>query len=634
MPLNGPASALHESESPITEPNPPRTRRRFVTPLIEAGLAVLTASISLLLAIVALRISPKELGERWTTGGADQVLHYAIFTSARDVFPFLPNPRLGFPDAQNLFFAPLFDPWSALFVRVISPIVPDGVWALNVYNVASFFAVGLTGYLFFRALRVRRVTAVVFGAIVSLLPYHFTQMAQGHPFLANYWAVPLIGVLVLIVAGGSADPLSGWAARGRTAISRTLRRLLPILALTIAVAWTQSYYFVFAALIVGSVWAARVLAVLIARRPVRTLLWPTVTLVSLGGFTGLQLAVLAQNQGDRFEKYFNGRLSEESEYYGGKITNLLLPSPTSGIELFAKAAKEYAGRGVVLTSENPSTAVIASIAMIVVLALIVVRLVLRPAATTAEATEAPRGARLLAFVQDDRIGALLVAFFVALLFFVVAGFGAVLAYLASPEIRAWSRMSIVLSVLALGVLAVLVDRIVVRIALLLPTLAVVSALVAVDQLAGIAAAVPIGQTDDGYIREFSAEAEDVLGPDCGIIQLPLKDFPETGNVADMGDYDEALPYLYTEDGDLRFSYGAVRGTHSADPWNDATTPSSFEAEAESSGACAILVDQYAYPDPAGWRDLVATVADPDAPAVTSTDDRERYLLFTIGTGAN
>lgn len=117
------------------------------------------------------------------------------------------------------------------------------------------------------------------------------------------------------------------------------------------------------------------------------------------------------------------------------------------------------------------------------------------------------------------------------------------------------------------------------------------------------------------------------------MQLPLKDFPETHAIGNMGDYDEALPYLFSSDeSGLRYSYGAVQGTRSGDAWNDATTPGAFEREYRASGACAVLVDTFAYVDrPDDWKTFVNAVADADRPDVTSTDQDRRWLLFATGS---
>ncbi|QHC63569.1 hypothetical protein GSU69_13355 [Rathayibacter festucae] len=610
-----------EQPEPAAQPVPVKRRPRVL--LVDAGLTLLSAVVATVLGMLALRVGVDQLGLRWTFGGADQVLHYAIFSSARDVLPFFPNDRLGFPEAQNLFFAPLFDPWSAAFVALVGPFTLDGVWLFNLYSLAGFPAAGATAYLFYRALRLRRPTSLVLGVLTAILPYHFFQLALGHPFLANYWSVPLIGVLLLVIGGDATDPLRRWTS-GVAGRRRHVLRGLLVLVLAIAVAWTQSYYFVFGAIVLGAAWAVAVVTVLVRRAPLRTLAWPTFALGALVVLIAVQLLALSNDQGDRYEKYFQGRSAQESEIYGGKIQNLLLPAPFSGFGPLAALARGYENSSeVVPTSENPATAVVVSVAFLIVLLVVLVILF------SAGRPALERRSRLGELVADARVGLLSQAFLVGLLFFVVAGLGAILAYVVSPEIRAWSRFSIVLSVLALGVAGLAMEALAPRLRLLLPILAVVAVVGLVDQVGGASTGIDVEATGDSALRSFVDESEAVLRSDCGVVQLPLKDFPETGAIGDMGDYDEALPYVYSSDEDgLRFSYGAVRGTHSADDWDDATTTRAFEREYDASGACAVLVDTAAYvDDPDGWRAFVEAVADPDAPAVTSDDADQRWLLF-------
>ncbi|QWT25019.1 hypothetical protein KPL76_06640 [Subtercola sp. PAMC28395] len=617
----GPRAAQEASRTPVAGAG----MRRFVG--MEILLSIVSGVVSLVLGMFALRIGPRELAERWGTGGSDQVLHYGIFSAARDAFPFLPNTHLGFPLAQNLFFAPLFDIWSALFVWVIGPVVPNGIWALNVYNVSSFFAVGVTSYLFFRALRVRRPVAVVFGVIFAIVPYHFLQLAMGHPFLSNYWALPLAGIVVLMAAGERTNPFAAWIARAPDRRHRLTRRLVPIVVLGAAVAWTQSYYFVFAALIVGSVWGVCAITALVQGRGWRSLVWPTVTTGILFVFIALQLAFLAQDFGDRYAKYFGARTFADSELYGGKWMDLILPSSQSGIGLFAQLGKSYRESSPLLpSSESAATAIVAIAAIVLTMLVLLVRIVWRPSGPTGNA--AP-GGRLASFLLDERVGVLVVAFVTALMFFMVSGLGTTLAFFVSGEIRSWSRMSIVVSMLALGVLAIFVDSLARRRWILAVVLVAVGAVALVDQTRLINFTLPLQAVSDSSLESFTASAERLLPDGCGVAMLPLKGFPETGPIGAMGDYDEMLPYVYATSDDLRWSYGAVQGTKDADFWASVTTPAQFGTAVAESGACAVMVDTYAYQgNPDGWKEWVSAAgADPSSPTITSTDPQQRYLLF-------
>jgi hypothetical protein len=590
---------------------------------IECSIAVLAASISLLLAVLALRISPSDLTHRWLTGGPDQVLHYMIFTSATDVFPFFPNDRMGFPSDQNLFFAPLFDPWSALFVQAIAPFA-NGVVALNLYLLASFAFVGATSYFFLRALAIRRILSVTFAVIFSVAPYHFYQVALGHPFLANYWTLPLLGILCLMVAGERTNPFARWIEAAESRGMRLWRRWLPILVLGACLAWTQSYYFVFGVLILSGVWLPGAIRALIERRRLRTLLWPTVTLATVTILVAVQLAVLALDLGDRYERYFGERSVADSEIYGGKITSLLFPWVGSGVGPLARFAQRYQAESPLLSStESPSTAIIASAGMVLLTLCALVMITRRGGRSVS-------GTALARIADDERTSVLAIGFLWGLLLFVAAGLGAIFAFIVSPEIRAWTRMSIILAMFGTAFIALLLDRLVRRRWVLVTALIVISGVAFVDQIAGVSRALPISAAVDSTTPRFVAELEAELPRHCGVVQLPLKGFPETGPIGAMGDYDQSLPYIYAADNTLRWSYGAVRGTESGSYWQGVDTPAEFAAAVSETDACAVVVDTLAYvDDPDGWQEFVAAVADPDKLLSQSEDREHRYLAFDV-----
>lgn len=306
-----------------------------------------------------------------------------------------------------------------------------------------------------------------------MLPYHFVRMSYGHPFLASYWAVPLIGLLLLVSGGEETDPLARWTARITDPRRRRLLRAA-IIVVAAAVAWTQSYYFVFGVILLGSAWALAALAAFLRRSAPRTLAWP---MLALGSLLGL-IALLSNNQGDRYEKYFQGRMPQESESYDGKLQSPLLPSPISGFDAVAELTDGYAR-----TSGIPSTTVVVSAAFLLVLLILLLAL--------GRAGRFGTRTRCAQLIADARVGLLCQAFVVALLLFVAAGLGAILAYVVSPEIRAWSRMSIVLSVLALGVAGIAIEGAARRLRILLPVLAALTVVGLIDQLGGTAAALPL-----------------------------------------------------------------------------------------------------------------------------------------------
>jgi hypothetical protein len=375
--------------------------------------------------------------------------------------------------------------------------------------------------------------------------------------------------------------------------------------------------------VLGGIWLFTAISTLIRTRSVRTLLWPTATLVLLVGFVGVQLLFLSLNFGDRYGRYFADRSPEESEIYGGSISALLLPSTLSGIPQFAHLATTYLNGTLLLkTSEQPASAVIGSIGMVLLVAAFLVRGI--------NIAGSARN-RFSALLDDPRVPVLGTGFLWAFLFFTATGLGFVFAKLASPEVRAWSRMSIVLAMFALAFLAILVETLLRRRGWRYTALAALAVLGIADQLLGVFRNPPLNPTADSATRAYASAVVKTLPSGCGIVELPLKLFPESGAIGRMGDYDEGLVYDYEpRSGDVRWSYGSVRLTDGAAPWDSVKSPEQFGPAVHDSKACAVQVDTFAFANASQWQPWVDEVADSGQPVLQS--DGGRYLLFKVTAG--
>lgn len=609
-----------------SEPEPTRNRTRASSRVrrvaIESAWAAAAAVVAVVTGALALGVNGTNLAQRWTVGSDDQILHYTLFTSATQAFPFDTNDALGFPDGLNAFFSAQFDPASALVVGLLALVIHNGFALLNVFYLLTFGGVALAGYAFFRALRVRPWVGAFVAVVFSLAPYHFLRISAGHAFLANYWSIPLIGILVLVVAGDRTDPFARWAQRSSSRLGRVLRRLLPILALAVAIAASSGYYYVFGAILVGGIWALGAAGHLLARRAVRELLWPTLALVLLAACIGTALIVVSLGYGERYDAYFQSRSISESELYAGRLLPLLLPWLGTAVPKIGALTNIYnAWSATATTTEPPGMPIVASLAFVVlVLVLPVLALV---------GGRALRASAIGRLFGDGRVRVLAVATLWTLAFYTVTGLGIAVALIAGPTIRAWSRLSIVLALLALGLIAIVLDRIRARAWIRFGIVAVLGVVVLFDQVLGVSRVVPINATDDQEMSTLVAQADAALPDGCGVVELPIKSFPDSGPIGAMADYDEALPYLYTPDGALEWSYGSVAGTYAFDVWKDVTDPASFATAVQESGACAVYVDSAAYTQAENaWVPYVAAVTD-DVIDPIATSSSGRWLIFEV-----
>jgi hypothetical protein len=600
----------------MTDARPSRLPRAATEALWAVGAGV----VSMIGAIAALRLTPSLLTARWSAGSDDGTLHYILFTSATQAFPYADNPDLGFPHGLNVFFSGQVDVASAIVMALLGLVIHSGTTLLDVFDLLAFFGIGVTGTLFFRALRIRPLLAALFGVLFALAPYHFIRIGYGHAFIANYWAVPLAGILALVVAGGETDPFAGWAARASSVGARRLRRILPPTALAFLIALTGPYYFVFSLIVVGGVWLFTVLRGVLRRERLRALIVPTLSTVVLGAFVGIELVVLGLGYGQRYAPYFAARSPIESELYAGKLTTLLAPWTGTGIPRVGHLVGIYNRDSPLLpTTESPGTPVIAAIGLV----LLVVALA---ATVVGGASLESRWFGRIAL--DARVRILGLASIWVGLFYIVTGFGIVVAIVVGPELRAWSRFSIFLILFGLAFVAILIDSLPARRGLRPAVIAVVVVVALVDQVAGVHRAVPLVPVVDRQAVAFVKDTARVLPRGCGIVQMPLKSFPDSGRIDGLNDYDEAKLYLVTPSGRLRWSYGSVTGTLGWDTWKDARTPAEFASAVHTSGACAVEVDMAGYiHHPNDWRSFVTAATGGTTPVVTSVE--RRFLLFEV-----
>lgn len=121
--------------------------------------------------------------------------------------------------------------------------------------------------------------------------------------------------------------------------------------------------------------------------------------------------------------------------------------------------------------------------------------------------------------------------------------------------------------------------------------------------------IPAGTTQIFYLQEGLiphtkpaknvVESLDVRLPkDAMVFQLPVHPFPETSGYEKMGDYDQFLPYLYSNN--LRFSYGSMKGREDS-AWQARVTRlplTQMLQRLEAYGFSALLINRDAYPDQA------------------------------------
>jgi hypothetical protein len=533
----------------------------------EAGNAALAAGLSALFGVLVI--------QPW---GGDLDVPYLYFADANlyrsEVKGILEhgwywhNPDLGAPEGQQLFDFPGLngDPLNILLIKVIGLFSSDAAVVVNVFFLLTFPLVGLAAYLVLRRLTLSVPVAIVCSILFTVLPYHFWR-GELHLLLSAYYVVPPGAYLVLAVLGDR--PLfARW------------RLTLGTLALCALIAFASGgyYYAAFTVILLTAV-ALISAAVSRTRRP----------LMEGGAVVGAILALSLVTLAPSFVYWAKHgtndevahRLQYESELYGLKFAQLVLPIDQHRIGQLAEVRRNY-DNWFPKTEATFSTAlgVVATAGFLWLLAISLLQLA-SPGRAVASPLHGQAG-----------IAALL-----ALLFAWVGGL-ATLVSAVTPQIRSWNRLSIFIGFFALLAVGLLLDRALGR---LRPVLG--AAL-----LCGVLAVGVLDQTSSAYRPayaaledeyrsdgEFVSAIEKRLPAGAMVFQLPYHPFPETSGAERMVDYDLMRGYLHS--GDLRWSYGFTKGRPGdPSPVIAAQETPELVRSAKTAGYAGIYIDRFGYED--------------------------------------
>lgn len=459
----------------------------------------------------------------------------------------------------------------------------------NLYFLLTVVLTTVSAFAVARSVGLSTPWACVVAVAFTLLPFHFHRAI--HLFYTNY----------------SACMWGLWLALriGRPLIERDGEKLRvwPLVGLALATLWcgvTGVYFAFFTCMAIGFgglLWAARegswrpivrgvVLGAVIASATVVQMI-PTMLFVADEG-ANAQVAK---------------RTFPESDYYGLRVTQLLLPIRDHRIPALAALREDYDKRAP-LVNEN-STATLGLFGSIGLLCLFV--LVLAPWL----ARRVPPIAQMA-----SAIGVAL------LLVTTIGGFGSLFAVLVSPQMRALNRISPMIAACCLLVLALLLQtwlgrrkawvQAVIAVALI--------GLITFDQIPALQPSTIMVRHDNQRRFEadqgFGAALMARLPPGDALLQLPSLVYPEGG--AANGDYAQFRNNLHAPT--LRWTHGAMKGRPEA-RWLEivAAMPPEQLAEAlPAAGYAGVVYDARLLPETlkpgieallaAGW----ARIDAPDA----------------------
>jgi hypothetical protein len=508
------------------------------------------------------------------------------------------NPDLGAPFYQDPSWFPHADHLHLLLMGKVVGLFSHNPFTVSaIYFFLGFPLAALSMYWLARQRHLGRLGSVVAGVLFSVVPGHQTMFQ--HLMLASYWVVPLGMWLVLRAALG--EPLFRIKVDWRTAVQRrsalTLNLTTALCVTCIAIGGI--YYSAFTLLLL----AVSLLLRLVATRDRRTVARASTLLVTIGALSlAAVLSVAAGQDRSTLVAAPADRAFWESEMYAGKLMDLILPWIHHRMDALQYLTVAYNSR----TTPSPEEPALGVIALFGVVALVVITL----------SSQVPRRVKPV----NRELGMLGVLTVAAISFFSIGGLGSFVALFVTPQIRAWSRLFVIIALL--GLLAVghwvsVLSR-KNRILGLLAAVALLTVGVLDQTNPAMAPHYKDLRIEAADLTVFSQRIEARVAPSCSVFQLPIATYPNNMRTHDMESYAHLRPYLVSSS--LRWSYGAFSGTSLAD-WQLALPQDSTKAlldDLASVGFCAVEVDRLGFADRA--VNLEADLRSLLGPPISSTND--------------
>jgi len=504
----------------------------------EAEWTLATGVVALLVAVVTFQLWWANPHTPIVPEGGDYLVNLALVKAMMAHGWYWHVPELGAPFGLNMYdFSPVFSDYLHFgLMKTFSIVSQDPILVFNAFMIAGFPLAAMTAFAVQRDLGVTRAAALVTSVAFSALPYHFLAIGWTH---TAYYAVPLVAWLVIVVILGR--PV--WTMHGRIPLPTLKVAIAVFIVSGASVYWTA---FCFVLLVIG----APVVAL------VRLSWQPLLRGAAVAGMVGI-LAVAAQapsiiyHARDGSNKSVGVRQPFESEIYGLKLADLLIPSQHHPLSFLANAGKRY-DTTTTIPAEGPSMAWLGTLGSI--------GLLLGIGALFRFGLREPRVLPAAGFVS---LTALLVSW--------TGGVSSLIAWFVTPHVRAWDRMCVVIGFTALLSIGLGLDRIGRR---LKPEakrwrriaigggLAVLLVLAVIDQT-------PKGLRSEAFYKaqtavwrsqqQFTAEVVYRLPRrDASVLQLPYVPFPEAGPQLNMPDYEHLRPYVQTF-APVKWSGGAMKG---------------------------------------------------------------------------
>lgn len=518
----------------------------------------------------------------------DSILGMTLIKSIQEngVLGVLFNSRIGAPETSILLDYPVLGNVMVLLLWMIALFVKSTPAIMYVYLIVTFILDGVSMSMLLRKIGINRETSFAISSLFSFAPYHFYRYVY-HSSLSNYMFVPIAIYLSLCIIGY---------------IEEMKRVKIIICAVILGLGY--GYYYAFGLIIMAVAYIIKFIK-LENKKDILKDIWIIILVLATILLTLLPKIGYGVIYGSN--TVAGQRVWAEQEIYGLKIINLLLPVSYSRIGLFKALTNEYITKAPLVTENvTANLGIIGSIGFIILCIALIISFVNKEKCCGREW-------KVIDYLSLSVLTLVLVG--------TVGGFGEIFNWAVTSQIRCYNRSSIVIMAFCLIMIAILLNKVALKRKRVSYELCVlILAFGMYDQVNILNDDWQKGVSDTQKMYEtYFSEVEAELPEAAMVYQLPYMDFPEAGNINNLGSYELFTGYLFTDN--LKWSYGGVKGRNlETQKFNmDNGMSYAFLYEIRQAGFQAVYIDTNGYADKG--KEILAFYNNLNLEPIVSKDQR-------------
>lgn len=465
--------------------------------------------------------------------GGDELGVFYIIKTIKDHGWYLFNPQVGGISGGEMYDYMYSDALSFGLIKVIS-MFSDNIYAIgNIFYFCSYILTGVSSMYVCRKLKISDIIGVVISVLYAFSPY--MTYRYGHLWLTPYYLMPLCCLVAI------------WIVRGETFVDCgkwwKSKRFYQSVMFSFLCAFTGFYYAFFACVIYAIGMVIRI--VNSKKEQIKCELYPILYIFTIT--IGIVINIIPNlvyclNNGVNVNGELAVRNIGDSEIYGLKLIQLLLPRQSHRISFFQNIALKYS-ENYPLINENST----ASLGIIASLGLIISLIVLFN----------KKSEKTLSFLN---IGLLLVG--------TVGGIGSIFSLLIYTPMRCYNRICVLIMFISLLCVGFSLMRIEDKISR--PFFGIIMAFLLFAGLYDQTISYYPASDQEANLsstQEFVQLIEDEMDTGSLIFELPYINWPSGGN------YRMFAGYL--ESDTLNWSFGCMQGRNEA-KWQNSVANSDAE----------------------------------------------------------